>query len=146
MLKVLIAEDNVLIADMLESFLISEGFDVCGVCANIREAVALANLYKPDIGVFDFRLADGECGTQIRPLVENPDSLGILYVSGDSLNTRLTHKDGDAYIQKPYGMKDLSQAILIIHEMKSNGHISPSRFPRSFHLLEGPDDNHRKSA
>ena len=97
MTKVLIAEDNVLIADMLEYFLISEGFDVCGVARDVSEAVALADLHKPDLGVFDFRLAAGECGAHIRPRMKDPGSIGILYVSGDPLNTRLTSADGEAY-------------------------------------------------
>lgn len=146
MIKILIAEDNVLIADMLENFLLSEGFDVCGVAGNVSEAVALADLHKPDVGVFDFRLADGECAVQIRPLMKDPASMKILYVSGDPLNTRLTHADGEAYIQKPYGMYDLSRALRIIQEMKKNDNISPSLFPKSFHLLENSVGGHRTSA
>lgn len=146
MTKILIAEDNVIIADMLENYLISEGFDVCGVAANVSEAVAMADSHKPDVGVFDFRLAGGERGSQIRPLMKNPYSMGILYVSGDPLNDRLTSADGEAYIQKPYGMKDLSRALTIIQDMKTNKNVSESLFPKSFHLLENADGNHRKSA
>lgn len=145
-IKILIAEDNVLIADMLENFLMSEDFDVCGVAGSVSEAVALADLHKPDLGIFDFRLADGECGAQIRPLMKDPDSMGILYVSGDPLNTRLTSADGEAYIQKPYRMSDLTCALHIIQEMKTNNNFSPSLFPKSFHLLENSPASYRSSA
>jgi DNA-binding response OmpR family regulator len=136
MTKVLIAEDNILIAEMLEMFLTSEGFDVCGVASNVNEAVALVELHQPDLGIFDFRLAGGECGSEIRPRVRGPNDMKILYVSGDPLDTKLTRSDGEAYIQKPYGMKDLSNALSIIQEMKTNTNISPSVFPKSLHFLK----------
>ncbi len=136
--KVLIAEDSVIIADMLEDFLISEGYDVCGIASSVHEAVLLADLHKPDLAVLDFRLADGEYGSQIRPLLKDKISMGILYVSGDPLMNKLTSVDGEAYIQKPYGMADLSRALSIIHDIKTNIIVSPSSFPKGFHLLKQP--------
>ena len=65
MKKVLIAEDNVLIADMLEDFLVSGGYEVCGIARTVDEAVALADLHKPDLAVLDFRLADGGYGRKL---------------------------------------------------------------------------------
>lgn len=146
MLKVLIAEDNVLIADMLESFLISEGYDVCGLASTVNEAVKLANPHKPDLAVLDFRLADGEYGSQIRPLLKDKISMGILYVSGDTLSKKLTKADGDAYIQKPYGMYDLVKALRIIQDIKTNIIVSPSSFPKSFHLFKDPVGDDRMIA
>jgi two-component system, response regulator PdtaR len=144
--KVLIAEDSVMLADMLEDFLISEGYDVCGVAHTVQEAVTLANLHKPELAVLDFRLADGEYGSQIRQLLKDKDSMGILYVSGDPLTNKLTKADGDAYIQKPYGMFDLVKALCIVQEVKTHGYISASIFPKGFHLLGYPDSNNRIAA
>lgn len=136
MLKVLIAEDSVLLADILEEFLICEGFDVCGIAATVHEAVMLADLHKPDLAVLDFRLGDGEYGSQIRPLLKDKISMGILYVSGDPLKSKLTRADGEAYVQKPYSMYDLSCALNLIQQSKTDGYISSSLFPKGFHRLE----------
>jgi DNA-binding response OmpR family regulator len=85
----------------------------------VSEAVILADLYQPDIAILDYRLANGDFSSQIRPLLKDKVTMGILYVSGDPLNTILTKNDGDAYIQKPYGMHDIIRALTIILEMKS---------------------------
>lgn len=141
MLKVLIVEDNVLLADMLEDFLVSQGCDVCGLARTVKEAVGLADLHQPDLAVLDFRLAHGEFAPSIRPLLKDKNSMGILYVSGDPLTGYLTKADGDAYIQKPYGMYDLLRALRLVQDIKAKNHISPSVFPKGFHLLKHPFDS-----
>ena len=65
MLKVLIAEDDLMIADLAEEILIDGGYDVCGIARTVAEAVALAHRHKPDLVVLDLRLADGGLGTEI---------------------------------------------------------------------------------
>lgn len=136
MLKVLIAEDNLILGDMLEDFLASQGYEVCGIARTVKEAVALADLHKPDLAVLDFRLADGEFGSEIRPLLEDQTSMGILYVSGDPLGRILTRADGEAYIQKPYGLADLTQALRTIRQIKTTGFPGSTVVSRNFHLLE----------
>lgn len=146
MLKVLIAEDNVILADMLEDFLVAEGYDVCGLARTVDEAVKLADLKNPDLAVLDYRLAHGEYGSQIRPLLKDKITMGILYASGDPLNNKLSKIDGDAYIQKPYGLNDIVHALRIIHEIKLHHHVPPFSFPRGFCLLEDAKDNYLQLA
>ncbi|MEX1037187.1 MAG: response regulator [Sneathiella sp.] len=136
MLKVIVVEDSVLIADMLEDFLVLKGYNVCGLARTVDEAVELADHCKPDLAVLDFRLAGGGYGSQIRPLLNDKTGMGILYVSGDPLIDKLTKDDGDAYIQKPYGLEDLDSALNIVRKIKTNVTVSPSTFPRGFHLLK----------
>ena len=57
MLRVLIAEDDLMIADLAEEILIDAGYEVCGIARTVAEAVALAHKHKPDLAVLDFRLA-----------------------------------------------------------------------------------------
>jgi two-component system, response regulator PdtaR len=64
-LKVLIAEDNLMIADLVEEILIEHGYEVCGIARTVAEAVVLAQHHKPDLAVLDLRLADGGLGTDI---------------------------------------------------------------------------------
>ena len=146
MLNVLIAEDNVILADILEDYLISQDFEVCGTARTADEAVTLANLHKPDLAVLDFRLGDGAYGSQVRARMKDKGHMGILYVSGDPLGKILTRADGEAYLQKPYGMNDLARSLRIVHEIKTNGTISPERFPRGFNLLGDSVSVRRKSA
>jgi DNA-binding response OmpR family regulator len=142
MTKVLIVEDNVLIADLLEDYLVYGGYEVCGIAGSVSEAVKMADLHKPDIGVLDFRLGNGALGSQIRPLLADETSMKVLYVSADDLHDMLTDKDGDACLRKPYGIDDLLSAVRIVCALKTNAKSSPIQYPNNFRLLreEAPLD------
>lgn len=141
MLKVLIAEDNVILGDMLEEYLTIQGYDVCGIASTVDEAVALADLHKPDLAILDFRLSEGEFGSEIRPLLVDQATMGILYVSGDPLSRILTKADGEAYIQKPYVLSDLTQALQTVRQIKTIGHPLSTDFAKNFYLLEEAGSN-----
>jgi len=56
-LKILIAEDNLMIADMAQDFLAGSGYEVCGIARTVGEAVTLARHHHPDLALIDLRLA-----------------------------------------------------------------------------------------
>ena len=60
MAKVIIAEDDLLIADLLEDVLVRAGYEVCGMASTVGETIALCNQLHPDLAVIDMRLADGD--------------------------------------------------------------------------------------
>jgi len=135
MLKVLIAEDEFMIADQLEDALIGSGYDVCGIARTVDEAVALAELHKPDLAVFDVRLARGGRGPEIVRRLKNAARFGVLYATGDDVrHSRLTLADGDASIAKPYRMEDVARALVIVQEIVTAGTATPP-FPPGFRLL-----------
>lgn len=135
MLKVLIAEDELMIADLLEETLIMSGYEVCGIARTVDEAVALAELHHPDLAVFDVRLAGGGRGTEIARRLNGSGTLGILYATGeDARRSTLTLADGIAAIAKPYRVEDVVSALVIVQEVKTLGRATPP-FPLGFRLL-----------
>ena len=68
MLKVVIAEDDFLIADMIKDILAANGYDVCGIARNVADAVSLIQLHKPDLAVLDVRLPGADLGLVRRVL------------------------------------------------------------------------------
>ena len=146
MVKVLIAEDSVLLADMLEAVLTSAGYEVVGIARTVRQAVALADLHEPHLAVLDFRLAEGGFGSQIRPLLQDKMSMGILYISGDELNKTLTSADGEGYIQKPYALDDLIQALRSIREVQLGGDRGSAPRSRGFRRFRDPPPIDRPAA
>jgi DNA-binding NarL/FixJ family response regulator len=144
MLKVLIAEDSVMLADCLEDFLNAKGFEVCGIASTVDEAVLLADLHRPDLAIFNFRLANFGFGPEIRPRLEDKITMGILYVSGDSLKNSLTKLDGEAFMQKPYSLNDIEWALGAIRKIMTGIPADTTSIPKSFHLLgaSGVQDRH----
>lgn len=136
MLKVLIAEDDLMIADMAEEMLVEHGYEVCGIARTVAEAVALGLRHKPDLAVIDLRLADGELGTEVAAQLGRVAGLGVLYATGNMAQVALTAANGHACLAKPYRGTDLLRGLKIVSELVATGTAMPP-FPRGFQILYG---------
>jgi DNA-binding response OmpR family regulator len=134
-LNVLIVEDDFMIADMAEEFLVEHGFDVCGTAGTVEEAIALGQLHRPDLALLDCRLAEGGLGTEVATRLLALGDVGILYATGNSTTGALKDADGDASISKPYRAEDLVRALEIVADIKANG-LTARPFPHGFRLLK----------
>jgi two-component sensor histidine kinase/ActR/RegA family two-component response regulator len=134
MAKLLIVENDLLMADMLEEILVADGYEVCGIARTVEEGVALGSLHRPDVALLDLRLADGGIGTEVAAKLDRSEGLGILYATGNSGEIKLTKADGDACLTKPYRPADLIRALKIVEEIVDTGKASPP-FPSGFHVL-----------
>ncbi len=134
MLKVLIAEDDLMIADMIEESLIEHGYEVCGIACTVADAVALERHHKPDLAILDMRLANGGLGTDIVAQLSD-HRIGILYATGNTSQVLLAAADGDACLTKPYRTEDLLRALDIVAGIVATG-IASRPFPRGFQLLD----------
>jgi DNA-binding response OmpR family regulator len=131
-LKVLIAEDDLMIADLAEEILVDEGYEVCGIARTVAEAVALAQHHKPDLAVLDLRLADGGLSTDIAAELLPLGRIGVLYANTSQVV--LTTVDGDASLSKPYRFADLLRSLEIVAEIVATGKALPP-FPKGFQVL-----------
>jgi DNA-binding response OmpR family regulator len=134
MVKVLIAEDDLMIADMIEETLVDDGYEVCGIARTVAEAVALGRRHKPDLAVIDLRLADGGLGTEIAAQLGSLGRLGVLYATSSISHIMLTAADGDGCLAKPYRSADLLRSLKIVAEIVATGTASRP-FPRGFLVL-----------
>src|SRR5471032_2316388 len=136
MLRVMIAEDDLMMADMLEDVLVESGYEVCGIARTVEEGIELGERHHPDLAVLDMRLAEGGIGTDIAARLNRHGSLGVLYASGNAGRMGLTKGDGEACIGKPYRAADVVRALEIVEQMVSTGKASQP-FPQGFRLLNG---------
>jgi CheY-like chemotaxis protein len=132
--KVLIAEDELMIADMVEEILVENGYEVCGIARTVLEGVALGRLHRPHLAVIDLRLADGGFGTDIADLLGADFPIGILYATGNSAQLAQCGAEGDACLTKPYRSVDLLRGLEIVYELLRTGEASRP-FPHGFQLL-----------
>ena len=134
MSKVLIAEDDLLMAGMLEDVLVGAHYDVCGIARTVEKAVELIEQHKPDVAILDIRLADGGLGTEIPARLKYPGQMGILYASGHDLS-KLTKESGTAVIMKPYRPDDILRAVSIVEQIVETGKVKGS-LPAKFIVLK----------
>jgi DNA-binding response OmpR family regulator len=133
MLKVLIVEDDFMVADCLETVLLTAGYDVCGVAGGVADALLLDSRYQPDLAVIDFRLQDGEYGTEVGAVLCGRRNIGVLYVSGNADDPRLHDARGTACVAKPYSASSIVTALQMVSERVSQG-TDAFEFPQGFWL------------
>ena len=134
MLKVMIVEDDLMLADFAEEILVENGYEVSGIARTVEAAVALAQHFKPNLVILDMRLADGGLGTEVAAQLLPPGRPGILYATGNMSQVALTSVDGDACLAKPYRSADLLRGLEIVAGIVATGRAQPP-FPRGFQLL-----------
>lgn len=134
MLKVLIVEDDLMLADSAEEILVEHGYEVSGIARTVADAVALARHSRPDLVMLDLRLADGGFGTEVAAQLPPLGRPGILYVTGNTSQFALTPADGDACLAKPYRSTDLLRGLEIVAEIVATG-TAQQPFPNGFQLL-----------
>jgi DNA-binding NarL/FixJ family response regulator len=75
--RVLICEDETLLAADLTAIVAEAGHAVCGVFHNAQEALNSATELDPDLAIIDLTLADGDTGGAVAQTLQ---SLGIRVV------------------------------------------------------------------
>ena len=134
MLKVLIVEDDLMIADLIEDILVDNGYEVCGIARTADEAVALGRQHTPDLAILDLHLADGSLGTEVAAGLRDLPHLGILYATGNAPLLMKHAAYGHACLGKPYRDEELLRSLEIVTVMVATGTAAPP-FPRSFQIL-----------
>jgi DNA-binding response OmpR family regulator len=134
MKKVLIVEDDLMIADCLEEILVDAGYSVCGIANDIEGAIKIGEETNPDLAIIDFLLADGRLGTEVSSVLRRKSNLGVLYVSGNlDLLTSIDDQEGGC-LPKPYSASSVVMALEIVGRRSSHQAIAPI-FPAGFRLL-----------
>jgi CheY-like chemotaxis protein len=107
--RVLVVEDEVMVAMYVEELLCDLGYDTVVVATGLDQALALAHEASLDFAVLDINLN----GRQSFPVADVLQARGIpfLFASGyGSKGVNDNYKDA-VRIQKPFRSRDLAQAI-----------------------------------
>ena len=107
--RILIAEDDVLIAMFLEELLDAMGHEVCAAVSDQAEVVAAAAQHAPDMMIVDERLREGS-GLAAVVEVLKTGFVPHIFATGDYYRV-LAHDPDAIVLQKPYTAQALSCAI-----------------------------------
>jgi CheY-like chemotaxis protein len=108
-LRVLVIEDDALIALLLSELLASMGHDVCATAATEAEAVSAATRYDPDLMIVDGRLGRGSGVSAIEEILR-AGPVAHVFVSGDAESVRRRKPDA-IVVRKPFRETELARAI-----------------------------------
>ena len=111
--KILIIEDEALVARELKGRLIRMGYEVAGIAYG-REAVAMARETLPDLLLTDIHLKDGEDGINMALAIQRERDVPVVFLtaySDDETVTRAKAVTPYGYIIKPFESRELQIAI-----------------------------------
>lgn len=113
--KILLVEDEYIIANDLELILHEAGYPVIGVADSVTEAVALMDHQKPDIVLLDIYLKGKETGIDLAKQLEEL-SIPFIYISANDNKSVLEAVKATqpiGYIVKPFREKDILTTLEI---------------------------------
>lgn len=135
-MKILILEDEFLLADLLETELTEAGHTVLGPVATVAEGLTIIEETTPDLALVDINLRDGPKGTVLARELAHRHGILSLFVSGQMLEAR-QHKDvAIGYISKPYRPSTILAAVELADQIM-NGK-TPQAAPRGLELFPPP--------
>jgi two-component system, response regulator PdtaR len=112
--RVLIVEDEALIAWTLSAMIEDLGMVTAGMAATADDAIAQAETLKPDLILMDIRLKGEKSGIDACRLIRERSAIPVIFVTGhsDPASVRLAEAAGpSAIVLKPVREQDLEAAI-----------------------------------
>ena len=107
-LRVLVIEDDALIAMLLSEMLAGMGHSVCATAATESEAVTAAAHYRPDLMVVDAGLGQGS-GVSAVEEIQQARPIAHVFISGDA--DRIRERNPEALVvRKPFRQAELAQS------------------------------------
>lgn len=122
-MKLLIVEDELLIAEMLKEMLLDLGYSIAGIAKNYTEAITLLQSHKGiDLCFLDINLQAEQSGFDVATFIN--EQIHIPFVFLTSYSDRKTiaeaaHFKPQSYLLKPFTETDLFATLEILKAQKS---------------------------
>ena len=137
MAKILIVEDEVLVAEQLRKYIERIGHTCCGHATSYEEATELLMNEKPDLALLDIRLFGDRSGIEVAQLINEKNKIPFIFLSSHFEKSTLEKARNTrpaGYLTKPYNSETLSTTIEICLYNYSNRTAS---FSEKVEIIEG---------
>jgi len=112
--KILIVEDEAVIAQHLEDILTENDYNVIGVAHNLKKAISLIEMKSPDFVCLDIMLSDGSSGIDVAKKIRTDYKIPFIYLTSysdlDTVKAVIATNPG-GYLVKPFKDADIIPAI-----------------------------------
>ena len=115
-LKVLIIEDEALLAMELESLIEEAGHSVVGWAMSSDEAKAMVDASKADIAFVDIHLSDGPTGVDVAEHIRRSGQPMVVFMTANPKRIPENFVGAVGVISKPYTMNGLMSALRYLQE------------------------------
>jgi two-component system response regulator LytT len=114
--KILVIEDEVLIAEHIKDYLVSFGFSQVFLAHTRKLAIQSIEYLKPDLVLLDLHLQQPKDGLEIARLLDEAGTPPYIFVTANAdilIIQEALHSKASAYITKPVKKSDLFASIQI---------------------------------
>lgn len=132
-LRVLVVEDEALLAMQLEMFLEDAGHVVVGAAASSGEAKALAGACEADLALVDVHLDDGPTGCEVGRHIAETTGTVVVFMTANPKRIPDDFSGAVGVIAKPYSQRGLQLALdYLVYAVR--GPPSQAQLPSSLTL------------
>jgi DNA-binding LytR/AlgR family response regulator len=113
-IKVLIVEDEVIIADNIRDTLESLDYNVFEPAINFTEAIETIESEKPDIAILDVQLSGKKTGIDLAKVISEKYNFPFIFLTSNSDDSTLNEAklvSPSAYLVKPFSKRELYTSI-----------------------------------
>ncbi|WP_431200428.1 response regulator [Mucilaginibacter sp. P19] len=131
--KLLIVEDEFIVANDLTNMMENAGYNVCGTADSVESAKAAVDKYQPTWVLLDIFLQDDSMGTELAPYLQEK-GIGFIYISANTNQSILEAAKATqpyGFLVKPFREKDL----LIMLDIARSKHETSLQFTAQRELL-----------
>lgn len=118
--KLMVVDDEVIIATQLQEVLQGEGYDVIGMATSGEDAAAMAAERRPDLILMDIKMTGAMDGIATAEIVQTQLDIPVVFISAyadEDILERAKHLEPFGYVVKPVEKKQLKATVEIaIHK------------------------------
>jgi len=116
--KILIVEDEFIVANNLSLILTKANYEICGIAASVDEAIILVEKFNPTWVLLDIFLGDGSQGTDLASFLRTK-GIAFIYISANTNQSILEVAKATqpyGFLVKPFRERDLLMMLDIAYE------------------------------
>ena len=110
-LRILVVEDEALIALELECLLDDLGHITVGVAGNAAEAIALGRSTAPDVALVDVHLVDGPTGIEVARALSEDRRTTVVFMTANAKRIPQDFAGAIGVIAKPYSERVVASTL-----------------------------------
>ena len=118
-MRILIVEDELVIAIDLEETLSKEGHQVAGIARESKTALGLAQRFRPDLALVDVHLVDGDTGPEIARRLKEM-GIPVLFMTANASVLPDGMAGALGILPKPVSTHVLKQAVRWVADQDSD--------------------------
>jgi AmiR/NasT family two-component response regulator len=134
--RILIVEDEILIAHQLATKLQRFGYAVVGMVASGEEAIREAATQRPDLVLMDIVIKGSMDGTEAGAIIQRDHGIPVIYLTAyadDATIARAERSGGYGYILKPFQEREVHAMI----KLAINRHRDDSKLLQTLSVAKG---------